>query len=88
MNNQARIKEMQRRLTAALQPTALDIEDQSHLHAGHAGAEEGKGHFVVSIASAAFAGHTPIKRHRLVYEALGDLLESDISAVTIIDATP
>jgi BolA protein len=87
MNNEARMREMQRRLKAALQPTKLEIEDQSHLHAGHAGAKEGKGHFKVTIASAAFAGQTPIQQHRLVYEALGTLMQTDIHAVTIAAAT-
>jgi len=69
---------------AALQPTTLEIEDQSHLHAGHAGAKEGKGHFKVTITSAAFAGQSPIKQHRLVYNALGSLMQTDIHAVTIV----
>jgi BolA protein len=58
------------------------------LHAGHAGAREGKGHFQVDIVSVRFAGQSPIKRHRLVYEALGDMLETDIHALSINATAP
>ncbi|MEE4184383.1 MAG: BolA family protein [Gammaproteobacteria bacterium] len=75
---------MRRRLTIGLQPTRLEIEDQSHLHAGHTGAKEGKGHFKVTIVSPSFAGLSPIKQHRLVYEALGEMMQTDIHAVTIL----
>jgi len=84
MSNAARIAEMRKRLTASLNPSQLEIEDQSHLHVGHAGAKEGKGHFKVNIVASAFAGLSPIKRHRLVYEALGTMMDSDIHALTIL----
>ena len=83
MDNAARIAEIRVRLTAALQPAELEIEDQSHLHAGHAGAKEGKGHFRIRIESSTFAGKTPLQRHRLIYAALGDLMETDIHALSI-----
>jgi len=77
------------RLRAALQtlnPTLLDIRDDSAKHAGHAGAREG-GHFHVVIASAAFAGVTAIERHRMVYAAAAELMGRDIHALSI-DARP
>ncbi len=87
MKAEERVTAIRERLTAALQPSALEVQDESHLHAGHAGARDGKGHFRVHITAAAFAGLTPIKRHRLVYEALADLMNSDIHALAI-DAAP
>lgn len=78
-----RVEKIRTRLTQKLQPSHLDIIDQSHLHAGHAGAKEGKGHFAVEITSAAFAGKSLIQRHRLVYDALGDLMQTDIHALSI-----
>ena len=71
------------RLEQEFEPTELLIKDQSHLHAGHAGAEDGKGHFDVMIVSAAFDGQSRIQRHRMVYDALTRLLESDIHALRI-----
>lgn len=81
--NEARIKAIRKRLTAALSPTALEILDESHLHIGHAGARDGRGHFRIRIASPMFNGRRPIEQHRLVYEALGDLMETDIHAAAI-----
>jgi BolA protein len=78
-----RVEKIRGRLTEKLQPTHLDIIDQSHLHAGHAGAKEGKGHFAVEITSSVFADKSIIQRHRLVYDALGDLMQSDIHALSI-----
>ena len=71
------------RLTLALEPTSLEVIDESHLHAGHEGARDGRGHFRIRIASPKFEGLRPIQRHRLVYEALGDLMETDIHAAAI-----
>ena len=69
-----RVEAIRAALQAAFDPVLLDIEDESHLHAGHAGARSGKGHFRVRIVSAAFAGQTPIARHRAVYAALDALM--------------
>ncbi len=85
--NTERIEKIRTRLEQAFQPVSLEIDDQSHLHAGHAGARDGKGHFQINIVSDAFNGKPLIKRHRLVYEALGDMLETDIHAL-IINALP
>lgn len=72
---------------AVLQPLRLDIVDDSHRHAGHAGAREG-GHYQVAIVSAAFAGRNTMARHRLVYEAVGDLMRSRIHALAIQAKAP
>ena len=76
------------KLQAAFAPAELLVKDQSHLHAGHAGAQEGKGHFVVSIVSKEFEGLYRIARHRLVYDALGSFMESDIHALRISAYSP
>lgn len=83
-----RVEQIRRRLTAALAPVALDIEDESHRHAGHAGARDGRGHFRVRIVSAAFEGQSALGRHRAVYAALGDLMQTDIHALAIDARTP
>lgn len=75
-------------IQASLAPLALDVRDDSHLHAGHAGARDGRGHFHVDIVSAAFAGLAPLARHRAVYAAVGGLMESDIHALSIRARTP
>jgi BolA family transcriptional regulator, general stress-responsive regulator len=83
-----RIEAIRARLTAALAPEALAIEDESHRHAGHAGARDGRGHFRVRIVSATFARQAPLARHRAVYAALGDLMQTDIHALAIDARTP
>ncbi|HTL13873.1 MAG TPA: BolA family protein [Thermomonas sp.] len=75
-------------LEGALAPLALEIRDDSHRHAGHAGARGGQGHFGVDIVSAAFAGKPPLARHRLVYAALGELMQTDIHALAIRARAP
>ncbi len=76
------------RLSAALSPTSLNIEDDSHRHAGHAGARDGRGHFNLVIVSAAFQDKKLIERHRMVYEALGDAMQTDIHALSIKAYSP
>jgi|694.fasta_scaffold47917_4 BolA protein len=73
---------LRERLTAALQPLEIQVEDESALHAGHAGAQEG-GHYRVHIVSAHFVGLPPLARHRLVYAALGDLKRLGVHALSI-----
>jgi BolA protein len=85
--NEARIRQMDSLLRQTFNIHNLEIEDQSHLHAGHAGAKDGKGHFRVLIVADEFAGLSPIKRHQLVYAAVGDMMNTDIHAL-IIDAQP
>ena len=79
--------ELQRELQAALQPDLLEVQDDSHLHAGHAGAREGR-HFSVRIVSARFAGLSRVARHRLVYDALHTLIPRGIHALAIDAKAP
>ena len=83
-----RIDKIRAALQGALAPTRLVIEDESHHHAGHAGAATGRGHFRVEIVAAAFAGETPVARHRRVYAALGDLMQTDIHALSVTARAP
>lgn len=73
---------------AGLDPLALDIRDDSHLHAGHAGAQGGAGHYHVHIVSARFAGLSPVARHRLVYDLLRDLIPHPIHALALDAQAP
>ena len=77
-----------RNALAALQPIALEVADDSHKHAGHEGARDGRGHFTVRIVSPAFAGKAPLARHRAVYAALGEMMQTDIHALAIEARTP
>lgn len=70
-----------------LAPVQLDIKDDSARHAGHAGAKSG-GHYVVRIVSPHFAGLGVMQRHRLVYDAAGDLMQNGIHALSITARTP
>lgn len=72
-----------RLLVAAFSPENILVKDQSHLHAGHAGARDGKGHFEVQIVAAAFEGVSRIQRHRMVFEVLDDLMQTDIHALSV-----
>ncbi|NCT66131.1 MAG: BolA family transcriptional regulator [Rhodanobacteraceae bacterium] len=84
----ARVEAIRARLSAALAPQELVVEDESHRHAGHAGARDGRGHFRVHIVSAAFRGQRPLARHRAVYAALGELMQTDIHALAIDARAP
>ena len=79
--------EMHRRLQQALAPLALQVQDDSHQHAGHAGAREGR-HFSVSVTSARFSGLARLARHRLVYDALGPLGPQGVHALAIVARAP
>ncbi len=83
-----RVQQIQARLEAGLAPSQLQVKDQSHLHAGHAGARDGMGHFEVTIVADAFEGKSRIERHRLVYAALGSMMQTDIHALKINAYTP
>lgn len=76
------------RLSEAFAPVYLQVKDQSHLHAGHEGARDGKGHFDVKLVSETFSGCNRIKRHRMVYDALSGLMATDIHALRINALTP
>ena len=82
-----RIDMIREKLTAALSPEQLDIIDESHLHAGHPGARGG-GHFNVTIVSESFKSESLLARHRMVYDALGDAMKTDIHALSIKAQTP
>ena len=84
----ARIEQIRLRLQHSLNPTALDIVDESRKHAGHAGARDGRGHFRVRIVAAAFSGLPLIRRHQRVYAALGDLMQTDIHALALDTRAP
>jgi BolA protein len=86
--NPGRVTRIRELLNAALAPQSLEVNDDSHKHAGHAGARGGQGHFSVDIVSAAFAGRLPLARHRLVYAALGEMMQADIHALSIKARTP
>ena len=83
----ASMADMEARLRAALQPIALTLQDDSHQHAGHAGAKEG-GHYSLSIVSARFAGLGRVARHRLVYHCLAELMQQGIHALAIDARAP
>lgn len=83
-----RLQQIQERLTAEFAPLHLQVKDQSHLHVGHAGARDGMGHFEATIVADAFAGKSRIERHRLVYAALGSLMQTDIHALKINAYSP
>ncbi|WP_223669333.1 BolA family protein [Kangiella shandongensis] len=82
-DNTARIEKMQQLISEALQPEQLEIIDDSHKHIGHAGAKSGLGHFTVIIKSDALEGKRMLQQHRLVYDALGDMMQTDIHALAI-----
>lgn len=83
-----RVERIRAALQAAFRPQVLEVVDDSHKHAGHAGARDGRGHFAVKIVSSAFAGMAPLARHRAVYAALGGMMQSDIHALQIVARTP
>lgn len=83
MNPLERKKEITRRLNEAFEPETLGVEDESHLHEGHEGAKDGRGHFRVLIITDAFEGKTMIERHRMIYRALDEMMRLDIHALAI-----
>ncbi len=78
-----RVAMIQDRLEQALAPESLEVIDESHLHVGHPGARDGRGHFRVRIVSPLFHGLPRLARHRRVYAAMGELMQTDIHALTI-----
>ena len=85
---QDRIDRIRAYLQTEFAPNELEIKDDSHLHAGHAGAKEGKGHFRVRIISERFLNTRPIDRHRMVFQALGDMMDTDIHALSVAASPP
>lgn len=83
-----RVAMIRSRIEAALEPMELAVIDESHLHAGHPGARDGRGHFRVRVVSSAFMPLPRIARHRLVYDAMGELMRTDIHALNIEAISP
>lgn len=82
-----RVERLTERLQA-LEPGHLEVIDNSHQHAGHAGAADGRGHFSVLVVSKQFTGLNTLRRHRLVYETVGDMMTTDIHALSIEALAP
>lgn len=76
------------RLQQRFAPLELSVRDDSAQHAGHAGARDGRGHFTVRVVSKDFTDHDRVERHRMVYAALGALMQTDIHALSIAALTP
>ncbi len=87
-SSSTRTARLNARLRESLAPLQLEVVDDSHLHAGHAGARDGRGHFTVNIVSERFTGVPVVRRHRLVYEAVGDMMTTDIHALSIKALAP
>ena len=79
----SREERLRRRLVARFAPSELTILDESHLHAEHAGAAGGQSHYRVRIVAMAFSGLSAVARHRLVYAALDDMLNSEVHALAL-----
>ena len=84
MNTEALIRDS----LAVLQPESLELEDESAAHRGHAGAAGGGGHYRLRIVSAQFAGKNTVMRHRMVYAALGPLMQREIHALALQAKAP
>jgi len=83
-----RVARIEARLTEVLKPLDLAVGDDSHLHAGHAGAASGGGHYSVRIVSERFEGLRLVMRHRLVYDAVHDMMKAEIHALAITALAP
>jgi BolA protein len=88
MNRATREQRLRQRLIDEFHPLELTVEDESHLHAGHAGAAGGAGHFRIRIVAEAFRDRSPVARHRMIYAVLGELLKSEIHALAIDASAP
>jgi len=84
-----KLAEQLRARLATLEPVSLDVVDESEQHHGHSGWREGGGtHWRVAIVSPRFAGQSPVARHRMVYQAIGELMQNPIHALAITASTP
>jgi BolA family transcriptional regulator, general stress-responsive regulator len=83
-----RLEMIRSRLQAALAPLEIDVGDESAMHAGHAGAATGGGHYNVRIVSARFEGVKLVMRHRLVYDSVHDMMHKEIHALAITALAP
>lgn len=82
-----RLEQIRERL-AVLHPLQIELADDSHLHAGHAGVRDGGGHYRLRIVSAQFIGKSTVARHRMIYSALGEMMKQGIHALNITACTP
>jgi BolA protein len=87
-SNDTRVERIRAALQQALAPTLLEVGDDSHLHAGHAGAASGGGHYSVKIVSERFEGQRLVTRHRLVYDSVQAMMHSEIHALAITAIAP
>jgi BolA family transcriptional regulator, general stress-responsive regulator len=81
------LQELQRRFEAKFSGDSIELEDESHLHAGHAGSKGGAGHYKVTISSSQFKGLSTVNKHRLVYDCVSDLMPMRVHALTIVAST-
>jgi BolA protein len=88
MTADTRLERIRAALQAALSPTLLEVGDDSALHVGHAGAASGGGHYSVKIVSSRFDGLRLVMRHRLVYDAVQDMMQAEIHALAITALAP
>ena len=88
MQPEQRIAQIKALLASGLAPLECDVVDESALHAGHAGAASGGGHYRLRLVSSRFEGQPRVARHRLVYDALHDMMQNDIHALAITALTP
>ena len=86
--NSARLSVIRSRLEHSLAPLELEVQDDSAKHQGHAGARDGRGHYSLRILAPAFANLGRLERHRMIYAALGDLMQTDIHALSITALAP
>lgn len=87
-SNEERVALIRQRLRDALAAQSVEVEDDSHRHIGHEGAKDGRGHFNVTVVADAFDAKSLVERHRMVYEAVGELMDTDIHALSIQARTP
>ena len=85
---ESRLERIRAQLTAALAPSVLELTDESHLHAGHAGAASGGSHYRLKIVSSRFEGQRLVMRHRLVYDSVRDMMQMEIHALAITALAP
>lgn len=83
-----RVERITALLDSAFAPCEVSVRDDSHLHAGHAGARDGRGHFTVTVVSPSFEGQRPIERHRAIHSVLEGMMTTDIHALSIHAKTP
>lgn len=83
-----RIDKIEKLLTDALAPESLQVTDDSHEHAGHGGYHEGGSHFTVTVVSKSFHSLDTLSRHRIIYDALGDMMQKEIHALKISAYAP